>query len=279
MSPEQARGLRTIDSRTDLYSLGLVAFTMLTGQLPFLGETIGDLLLQICSEPLPSLRAAAPALPPAMEDWFKKACARQAEDRYPTAQAFIEALRVAAGISRQSDSVVERGPSLPGLAGPGAVPPEDSAVEPGLRQPSTTVGTTLGAGETRSQRARWLVVTASAIVGLAVAPLIAVLAHGRPARQTVSAAQGATSTGAVLIPRQPDAATSALLAPIASTSETSLPTQPSAVTSPSIESKAANQWRAPPRPVATATPPVPTAKPTATPRATGKSTGAIDLGY
>jgi serine/threonine-protein kinase len=97
MSPEQARGLRQIDFRTDLYSLGLVSYTMLTGNLAFSGESLGDLLLQICAQPLPSLRAAAPWLPPAMEAWFQRACAREADHRYPSAQAFIDALRSAAG--------------------------------------------------------------------------------------------------------------------------------------------------------------------------------------
>jgi serine/threonine-protein kinase len=280
MSPEQARGLRTVDSRTDLYSLGLVAFTMLTGGLPFLGETLGDLLLQICSEQLPSLRAAAPSLPPAMEDWFKKACARQPEDRYPTAQAFVEALRVAAGISRQSEALVERGASLPGLAPPDAVSGEDASSGQGVQLPSTTAGTTLGTGPARSQRTRWVVVAASAILGLAVAPLIAVLAHGRAAPQTSpQTAQGGNSSGAVTRSPQADAGASALLAPIEALSETSAPARPQVATLPSIDSKPANPWRAPPRPTTGTAPPLPTAKPTATPQATGKSTGAIDLGY
>ncbi len=47
MSPEQARGLRSLDARTDLYSLGLVTYTMLTGTLAFTAESLGDLLIQI----------------------------------------------------------------------------------------------------------------------------------------------------------------------------------------------------------------------------------------
>jgi serine/threonine-protein kinase len=95
MSPEQARGLKTIDHRTDLYSLGLVAYTMLTGNLAFSSESFGDLLLQICTAPLPSLRANAPWLPPSMETWFMKACAREPQDRYATAHDFAEGLKAA----------------------------------------------------------------------------------------------------------------------------------------------------------------------------------------
>ncbi len=95
MSPEQARGLKTIDHRTDLYSLGLVAYTMFTGNLAFSSESFGDLLLQICTAPLPSLCANAPWLPAAMEGWFQRACARDPQNRFASAQEFADALRAA----------------------------------------------------------------------------------------------------------------------------------------------------------------------------------------
>src|SRR6478609_3959560 len=49
MSPEQARGLRSVDTRADLWSLGVITFQCLTGQLPFTGEAVGDLLVHICT--------------------------------------------------------------------------------------------------------------------------------------------------------------------------------------------------------------------------------------
>ena len=117
MSPEQARGLRTIDHRTDLYSLGLVTYMMFTGNIAFNGETLGELLLQICTQPLPRLLDGAKWLPPAMEDWFQKACAREPDARFPTAQAFVESMRIAAGISsapEHSGSFVPSQPISPG---------------------------------------------------------------------------------------------------------------------------------------------------------------------
>jgi len=97
MSPEQVRGFKDIDHRTDLYSLGIVSFTMLTGRLAIAGETFGEILIKICTEPLPSLRAAAPWLTPAIESWFQRACAREPADRFQSAPELIGALRTAAG--------------------------------------------------------------------------------------------------------------------------------------------------------------------------------------
>jgi serine/threonine-protein kinase len=285
MSPEQARGLRSIDSRTDLYSLGLVAYTMLTGRLPFSGETLGDLLLQICAEPLPSLRAAAPALPPAMETWFHKACARQAEHRYASAQAFVEALRVAAGISsaRQGEAVPERAASLPGIA-PAEAVPHGSAAEALLAMPSTTAGTSVGTADSpTNRRTRWVLVTASAILGLAIAPLIVLAMHGRQAPASVPAPQVTTASGIVTAATaRPEGAggSTVSLAPLPSQSPTALPSVASAApSSPSAEKPMANPWHPPVRPTAATTPASPPAKPIATARPTDKPTGAIDLGY
>jgi serine/threonine-protein kinase len=95
MSPEQARGLKTVDGRADLYSLGLSAYTMLSGQLAINGESFGDILLKICAEPLPRLLAAAPWLPDPMEAWFQRTCARDPAARCQSAQEFIDTLRMA----------------------------------------------------------------------------------------------------------------------------------------------------------------------------------------
>ncbi|MGO8992737.1 MAG: serine/threonine-protein kinase [Polyangiaceae bacterium] len=98
MSPEQARGLRTIDHRTDLYSLALVAYTMFTGNLAFSGDSFGDLLLKICTQDLPSLKDSAPWLPPSIDEWLRRASARDPKDRYQTAQEFADGLAIAAGM-------------------------------------------------------------------------------------------------------------------------------------------------------------------------------------
>jgi eukaryotic-like serine/threonine-protein kinase len=100
MSPEQARGLKSVDHRTDLYSLGMVAFTMLTGRNAYSGESFGDILVAICTQPLPSLRTYAPMLPPALDAWMQRVCAKEPADRFAAVEPMMEALYAAAGIAR-----------------------------------------------------------------------------------------------------------------------------------------------------------------------------------
>jgi hypothetical protein len=128
MSPEQARGLKSIDHRTDIYSLGLVAYTIFTGNLAFSSESFGDLLLQICTAPLPSRCANAPWLPATMEAWFQRACAREPGNRFASAQEFAEALRAAC------DGTLRP----PGVGG--AMMQPGAPGDPGVRPPSVLTG-------------------------------------------------------------------------------------------------------------------------------------------
>jgi len=97
MSPEQVRGASSVDHRADLYSLGMCLFNMLTGEFAFYSKNYGDVLVSICTERLPELRAMAPWVPPAVELWFQRACARDAIERFQSADEMTEALAAAAG--------------------------------------------------------------------------------------------------------------------------------------------------------------------------------------
>ncbi|HEX4473586.1 MAG TPA: serine/threonine-protein kinase [Polyangiaceae bacterium] len=99
MSPEQARGLRDIDHRTDLWSLGVIAFKCTTGRLPFEGESLGDLLVKICTVPIPMPSQFNPQLPPSFDAWFSRALDRDPSRRFASATEFSEALAYAAGLS------------------------------------------------------------------------------------------------------------------------------------------------------------------------------------
>lgn len=97
MSPEQLRG-KPLDARTDVYSLALMTYEMLTGKLPFAGRTQQEMMIaRLRNEPIP-LRTMRPELnfPPAVEKVMLKGMARTLEERYATAPEFATALANAA---------------------------------------------------------------------------------------------------------------------------------------------------------------------------------------
>lgn len=99
MSPEQARGLRNVDHRTDIWSLGVIAFRAVTGRLPFEGESVGDLLVKICTSPIPVPSEVLPGLPPAFDTWFLRALDRDPTRRFASVPEAMDALAFAAGVT------------------------------------------------------------------------------------------------------------------------------------------------------------------------------------
>jgi serine/threonine-protein kinase len=97
MSPEQILGSKSIDHRSDLWSVGVVAYEALTGEKPFDAETMGGLAIRIHSEPLPLPSAVRPELGAAVDAWFQRACARNVEERFGSAKEMAEALAAAVG--------------------------------------------------------------------------------------------------------------------------------------------------------------------------------------
>ncbi|MFZ5891884.1 MAG: serine/threonine protein kinase [Myxococcota bacterium] len=95
MSPEQVRGASNVDARSDLYSLGICFFNMLTGQYAFDSESFADILVSICTGPLPNLKGLNPSVPDSVVAWFERCCAREPEQRFQSADELIEALQAA----------------------------------------------------------------------------------------------------------------------------------------------------------------------------------------
>jgi serine/threonine-protein kinase len=91
LSPEQAQG-RPVTEASDLYSVGVVLFEMLTGRAPFSGDSPVAVALQHVNQPPPPPRELNPSIPPPLEAVVLKALAKDPADRYSDADSFIKAL-------------------------------------------------------------------------------------------------------------------------------------------------------------------------------------------
>ncbi|MGD8750623.1 MAG: serine/threonine-protein kinase, partial [Anaerolineales bacterium] len=94
ISPEQVQG-EPISSQSDLYSLGIVMFEVLTGEHPYPGDTPAAQVFKHVSEPLPALNTLRPDLPEGLDNVIRTVTAKQPGERYPDALAFAAAFRAA----------------------------------------------------------------------------------------------------------------------------------------------------------------------------------------
>src|SRR6476660_3079615 len=92
MSPEQAAGEREIDGRSDVYSLGVVSYQMLTGELPFTAPTVAGILMKQITEPAPDLRTRRPDVPDDLALAVSRCLEKDPENRWPSADALRRAL-------------------------------------------------------------------------------------------------------------------------------------------------------------------------------------------
>ncbi len=99
MAPEQVLG-HEVTARTDQYALGIVAFEMLTGRVPFDADTTTAILFKQVNEPPPPVTTLCPDLPPAVEVTLNRALAKSPADRYVSCGEFVAALQQALALSQ-----------------------------------------------------------------------------------------------------------------------------------------------------------------------------------
>jgi tRNA A-37 threonylcarbamoyl transferase component Bud32 len=231
-APEQLEG-RAVGRKSDIYSLGLVFYEMLSGRLPFAGHTAMAAAQRLIRDPLP-LRKANPAVSPALEAITMQAIARDPAHRYSSVARFVQALR-----SFQAEA--RRRPAT--AAGAVAAPPPRIVVAGGGRRFWGIIGAT------------------AALMALTAAALFLTLPRG-----------GGSSSGTVVVADPPRQATvGPSPAPEITATAPAVATVPETAT-PIAETAATAVPEATPTAVPTATPTVvpaatPTVVPTATPTA------------
>jgi serine/threonine-protein kinase len=198
MSPEQARGLRSVDHRADLWSLGVIAYRCIVGKLPFEGEAIGDLLVKICTAPLVLPSQVAADVPSGFDAFIARALSREPIDRFQSTQDFAESLAVVCGLSVRGMYGSGDVPANSGVAqlgrhsGPTIQVPDNVTGAPFTQTPAPRSPIHRGAGK-----------AVAALAASIVLVLIGVVVFANPFASTSDVAPGPAAGGTIAPTPQP----------------------------------------------------------------------------
>ena len=242
MSPEQVMSSKAVDQRSDLWSVAVVAYHALTGALPFFAETLGALCVSINTAIHTAPTRQRADLPPALDDWFRKALARDPEHRFASAKELSQSFAQAAGEARPAaPSFAGTGPDTIALAAPRPAPAQT------LQGASVTAKTAVAPPRTL------LFAGAGALflllgIGGALVVKLAVSAPAKAPSEAVVAPEAAAPPPAPPVPT-PAASPSASVSAAASASASATPKPSEKPPAP----KPASSPRPQPKPTATTT--------------------------
>ena len=198
MAPEQISGSGQIDPRTDIYAAGIVFFEAVTGRVPFVGETLFDLMRMHLEVAPPSPRALRTDLPPPLEGVILTALAKQPAQRFQTALAMAQALQHAANDLRPEDwrALSTRGAIITGGRASTHIsqPHRTTVASPTQRRETTTPST--------RKNLPWII---GIVATAAIAVIVTVLVMRRPpapvvVTQTIDASEAVAEVTPVAAP-------------------------------------------------------------------------------
>jgi serine/threonine-protein kinase len=271
MSPEQLRSSRNVDARADIWALGVIIYELLAGRLPFIAETVTELVLRVATEREPPLRSIRPDVPTGLEAIALRCLEKHPERRF---QSVLELAQALEPYSRGVQSTAtDRIRAVAAGRGPHAITPTSgAALMPPAASSSARVighgGTSVAWGEThslagarpaqtpsdsRNGRRMPLLIGGVALAAIALGGIVYVAArpHASPAR-TVGAEENLP-----LPPGRKD------LPPVPSVAPSPAPPAPSA-SDPPAASTLPETRKPPAHPAAKSSPPIKTT-PTPTP--------------
>ena len=231
MSPEQILG-EHVDTRTDIWSLGVVAYEALTGALPFEGVTVGAITLAIhTTNPRPT--TLVPELPDTVDEWFARACARDPAERFQTVRSATDGfVRAIAGEPALPDSGPGSADDLSGIPPSSVtggvlvpVPPGSAPSVPRLATTTSSLSSTLSSP--RQSERRTMMGVAGLVVAAALVATYALLTNGgERSAARVNAADPSPAVASAMTLASSAASTTAATATAATATATATSTAP-----------------------------------------------------